>query len=127
MEKYFNIDLNSLKKIKVSTNTRGVYFLYDQKELVYIGQSKHMIHRIYDHINQKTKQFDSYKLINVSKKDNLTMIEDFYIRKHKPKYNKANAIEIPYKKSIKRPQVLKYSNYYKSPKITINILNENIS
>jgi len=126
MEKYINKDLSKIKSIKINT-LRGVYFLYMDDELVYIGQSKNIPNRITNHLQENSKNFNSYKTIIVDESQELTPIEDFYIRKYKPKYNKANAIEAPYQKSTKKPQILKYSTYYKSPKITMNILIENIN
>lgn len=120
MEKYINKDLSKIKSIKIST-LRGVYFLYADDQLVYIGQSVNIPSRIRDHLRDGTKIFNAYKSIIIPIGQDLTDVEDFYIRKYNPKYNKASAKGSPY---TKPPRHLKYSTYYKSPKITMNILIE---
>lgn len=70
----------------------GVYFLIDQGEVVYVGQSRNIYGRVADHLfdmdadGQKTKVFDSFRYIAVgaSIRDE---IEQRCIAHFKPKFN----------------------------------------
>lgn len=64
----------------------GIYFLYHEHELVYIGKSINCIHRIFEHEKEEEKIFDYYE-ISECKKSDLNLLEDYYIQKHSPKYN----------------------------------------
>lgn len=61
-----------------------IYFLFDGDELVYIGQSKHGLTRIPEHI--KAKEFTHYTWMNCPV-DLLSNTEAYYIVQFKPKYN----------------------------------------
>lgn len=64
----------------------AVYFLYDEDELVYVGQSTTLRWRIDQHIQDGVKIFDAVGFIPccVSR---LTEIESHYIRTTVPRYN----------------------------------------
>lgn len=111
MEKYINKDLDKIKKIKITSN-KGIYFLYDNDTIVYIGKSKNLASRILAHTDDGVKIFNSYKILIIPKNENLTMIEKFYIEKYKPKYNKNCNIDYKMQKKSKI-------------KIVINILDNN--
>ena len=64
----------------------GIYFLYHEHELVYIGKSINCIHGIFQHEKDEEKIFDYYE-ISECKKADLDLLEDYYIQKHLPKYN----------------------------------------
>lgn len=86
-EEYLKININELKTVPI-VKKRGIYFLYDDKELVYIGQSIHINTRIYgDHVKGE-KRFNSYKYFEVDNDIDLDRIEEYYILEHNPKYNK---------------------------------------
>ena len=72
------------ENIKIN-KVRGVYFLFDDDELVYIGQSENILSRIASHLNDK--RFDSYNFIECQY-GNLDALEAKYILKYNPKYNK---------------------------------------
>jgi len=82
------INLNRLQKIK---NKKGIYLLYKNEELVYIGISSDIYSRVLEHIAENKKDFDSVK--NICSQDNLDneFFEVYYIDKMKPEYNKLNA------------------------------------
>lgn len=61
-----------------------VYFLINDGEIVYVGQSKLGLSRVYQH---RDKVFDGVYYIPV-KADMLDTVENYYILKFKPKYNK---------------------------------------
>ncbi len=61
-----------------------VYFLLKEMEVVYVGQSSRGMIRCFEHLNI---DFDSLTFIKCDK-DQLDYLEDFYIAKYLPKYNK---------------------------------------
>ena len=67
-------------------------FLNSNKEIIYIGKSKNLTHRLYSHFNNQRKEWmDEVKSIEVAKfQDGATMsiYELYYIDLYKPKYNK---------------------------------------
>lgn len=65
---------------------RGIYFLFNKGDLVYIGQSEFIEKRIFDHVG--SKNFDSWNYIEYSKETSLNEIEADFILKYKPFYNK---------------------------------------
>ena len=64
--------------------TAGVYFLFDDKQLVYIGESNNVYMRIGQHIKDGTKKFDSFEIYPCNDRKKL---EGFLIRALMPKYN----------------------------------------
>ena len=64
--------------------TAGVYFLFDNKQLVYIGESNNVYMRIGQHIKDGTKKFDSFEVFPCNDRKKL---EGFLIRALMPKYN----------------------------------------
>lgn len=86
MEGYINLDLNELDLIPVKRQ-RGIYFLYRGTELVYIGQTTHLLPRLGNHIDDNSKEFDFYKFLEINGNINLDSIERDYIMKYKPIYN----------------------------------------
>jgi len=69
-----------------SLATRGIYFLFNENKIVYVGQSNgNILHRIVSHMD--TKVFDSFNTISCSYED-LSILEAEYILRIKPAYNK---------------------------------------
>lgn len=64
-----------------------VYLLLKNNQVVYVGQTTNGINRIKQHFIKKEIDFDEYRTIKCSKKD-LNNLEDFYIIKYQPIYNK---------------------------------------
>lgn len=62
----------------------GIYFLINQNDVVYIGQSVNIHSRIAQHKNNK--KFDKFSYIECGKPE-LSHLEVKYIKKFKPKYN----------------------------------------
>ena len=73
-------------------NGPAVYFLYERKELVYIGQAARLLNRLLDHIDRKP--FDSFSYIACGI-DEISPIENWAIRKFKPKLNRALVLRKP--------------------------------
>ena len=67
-------------------NNHIVYFLKDKGEIVYVGQSKRGIGRIFEHGD---KIWDSYDYIEVQPRINLDIVEAYYICKFNPILNKS--------------------------------------
>ena len=70
------------------SHTTFIYFLVHNDEVVYIGQTKQGLKRPFSHTD---KIFDKLYVIDLPDEINeneLTLIEDYYIDKYKPKYNK---------------------------------------
>ena len=71
----------------------GVYFLYDQGELVYVGQSNDIYRRISEHSHgrvkpgQTIKQFDEWKYIQCDDEELRCAVEYAFISYSHPKYN----------------------------------------
>ncbi len=63
---------------------QGIYFLIDDGEVVYVGQSSRISRRIPEHL--KDKKFNRIFLLVVS--ENIDKLEMDYIYKFNPKYNK---------------------------------------
>jgi excisionase family DNA binding protein len=61
-----------------------IYFLINQGEIVYVGQTVKSFRRISDHVD---KEFDAFHIIPTSQ-DDLNRLEKLYIARFKPKYNK---------------------------------------
>lgn len=82
--------------------TKGIYFLYKNNKIVYIGKSDNNIfRRICDHYEEKSKEFDSFtfKKYDVSNKA-LLKIESILIKKYSPICNKI------YNKYNNKPRIL---------------------
>jgi hypothetical protein len=64
----------------------GIYLLYDNENVVYIGKSNNMKNRINQH--KKDKEFNSVKCIIFKDEGLVNLYEPYLIQKYKPKYNK---------------------------------------
>lgn len=76
-----------LKVFKIKPVT-GIYFLYKNKKLIYIGMSIDIHRRVSNHPHK----FDAIKYINCPKFNywQLKILEDSLITKYKPKLNKTH-------------------------------------
>ena len=69
-------------------NQSGLYFLYDQDELVYIGKSTVCLKsRVADHRRDGIKKFDKAIVYVINGKSNVTLLEHYFIALYKPRYN----------------------------------------
>lgn len=95
----------------------GIYFLYLNDEVVYVGQAADMRKRIGSHLVEGIKNFDAISCIPCEKQD-LSKAERYYIAKLVPKYNRcalskdvrslvdAGWIDAPAEMAIDKGQVL---------------------
>lgn len=65
--------------------TTFIYFLVQNQNVVYVGQTTKGLSRVYEHLS--SKQFSNIYVIPCDKSD-LDYLEDFYIFKYAPIYNK---------------------------------------
>lgn len=79
------VGLTDLEAMRVSTPChRGIYFLWKDSRIIYIGQSVNMASRIFAHLHM---QYDSHTLVQYPT-ENLNDLEAEYIIRHKPINNK---------------------------------------
>jgi len=64
----------------------GVYLLYNNEDIVYVGKSNNMKNRISQH--KKDKEFNNVKCIVFKDEGLINLYEPYLIQKYKPKYNK---------------------------------------
>lgn len=69
-------------------NRSGVYFLYREGVVVYVGQAVNVRRRVADHIGEGVKDFDAVSFIPFAP-DKLLAAEARYIRRLRPALNKA--------------------------------------
>ena len=74
-----------MEKIKVK-RLCGIYYLWREDEIVYIGQSTNILSRVATHLNSVVKVFDSYTY-ELCEPNLLNKLELESIIKHKPLYN----------------------------------------
>lgn len=73
-----------LKKYDMPRNVfSAIYLLYDNDEVVYVGQTTNGLKRLLQH---NDKFFNKYAFIETPVEE-LEYYEDYYIMKYKPKYN----------------------------------------
>lgn len=65
----------------------GIYFLYNEYKIVYIGQAKVLAERLARHYKDTDKVFDQVRYLNVPETD-LNDIERVFIKIYLPEYNK---------------------------------------
>ena len=97
-----------------------IYFLLQGNEVVYVGQTRAGLSRPYSHTD---KEFDTIKLIPCSL-DELDFLEDKFISKYLPKYNKARNHNVVY--SLHRAKEIIQLDY-DYPKFNLRKLREALS
>jgi excinuclease UvrABC nuclease subunit len=82
-----------LKSFKLKAEqylSKGIYYLYFEHKIVYVGKSvTNAMERVCRHYRELDKQFDEFLILpfpNVSDRQ-LLSIEAKFIRKYSPKYN----------------------------------------
>jgi hypothetical protein len=79
-----------LKQLQRFRNHRGIYCLYNDNEIVYIGSSENLYVRVLEHVAEKAKDFNRVKAFNGKdhSKENNLMAEMGLICEFQPKLNK---------------------------------------
>jgi excinuclease UvrABC nuclease subunit len=86
-----NIDIGKLKESskKLEGNLSGIYFLFNEDELVYIGKGWNCLLRVAEHTRKDSdKVFTSWDYFHIESKKEYSALEKELIKKHAPKYNK---------------------------------------
>lgn len=91
--KKHNDEVSVIFNIKHINNSllQGIYRLYKDEKIVYIGQSNDINNRIEEH--KRDKIFDSYDYCEINSKSDRSIYELYYIAKYKPLYNKEGKYE----------------------------------
>lgn len=79
--------IQNLPRYKAKTIC-GVYFLFQNNEIVYIGSSMNIETRLQTHKNENKKIFESYSFIEFPVEQILEKELEYFLL-YKPKYNKA--------------------------------------
>lgn len=79
----FSIISNSIDIENI--NFCGIYFLINKNKVVYVGQTKNGLFRVFEHI--KTKYFEKFSIFSCDEYL-LDYYENYFIMKYKPKLNK---------------------------------------
>jgi len=94
-EVLLNIEYLKQKKVKTPEYLTGIYFLFDEEELVYIGSTTKGLYRISQH--RFKKKYSHYlfeeiifnsEMTDADKNNKLLSIESKLIMFYRPKYNK---------------------------------------
>lgn len=84
MKKYIDL-LNVEIKPADELKNFHIYALWDQGEIVYIGQSTQLYSRLQTH--KRTKDFDSFSFFECGNKQEMDIVESNLIIELEPKYN----------------------------------------
>jgi excinuclease UvrABC nuclease subunit len=87
------IDLAKLKETakKLEGNTPGIYFLFDNDELVYIGKGWNCFLRVAEHTRKdSTKIFTSWEYIQIDDEAKYGELEKQLIKQYRPRYNRVH-------------------------------------
>jgi len=78
-------------RIELNEKVKGIYFLFNDCVLTYIGRSCNIKRRLFAHKLNKEHKFDAYKYLKLSSvtDEELDEIEKMFIRKLKPTENKS--------------------------------------
>lgn len=85
-----DIELTEGKKIQGKYfSTPCIYILYWKKQMVYVGQTKNLYRRLYEHYENKEKRFTHFEVYkHIKDETERTTLEAALIKKHKPRFNK---------------------------------------
>lgn len=79
---------NTFPRTEINTRFSGIYFLIDQEEIVYIGQSRNVMARLAVHDADTTKDFNEASWLSCSP-EMLNELEARFIFTFRPKLNKS--------------------------------------
>ena len=85
------IHLQKINLYEEKSRIPGIYFLFDEKKIVYVGQSSDIYERMRWHLRENTKVFDGFSYLTFEKEPTHERVleeEGKYILKYYPKYNK---------------------------------------
>jgi len=73
--------------IRLPINDCGVYVLYDNEDIVYVGYSKKLYRRIRQQCSNKKIEWTTYKKYVIGNREQSLLIEKYLIGLYEPKYN----------------------------------------
>ena len=88
VKKISKINLKKAKEIQPDLY-QGCYLLFSNEKLVYVGVSNCIYSRLREHTRENIKEWDTVKFIEEHDRDKQFEMENNFIKKYKPKYNKA--------------------------------------
>lgn len=86
IELHSESEINNLSQ-EITAAPTAIYFLLRDNKIVYVGQSINIYSRIGEHFEDRKIKFNRFSIIPC-KKENLEILETFYIHKFNPIYNK---------------------------------------
>lgn len=103
----------------MNNENKGIYFIYDKEKLIYVGQTKDLPRRLYQHIigdwTYKEKEIALVFFIPRVKHSNRMQLEKYFIKDLNPPYNaKQDSIDFMikyqdwWKKNIYKPVTFEY-------------------
>lgn len=81
------IFLDNIQEVPVPTHCSSIYFLLLDGVVVYVGQSTNYLARIAQHKQEKTKNFNSFKVCELPYGADVNFAEFVEIANRKPVYN----------------------------------------
>lgn len=78
----------SIDDIRSITAICGVYFLWQNDTIVYIGMSKHIGNRLRSHASEKISFFDHFSFLQTENDVEAANLERLFIANNDPKFNK---------------------------------------
>ena len=88
VKKISQINFKKAKEIQPDLY-QGCYLLFSNEKLVYVGVSNCIYSRLKQHTNENIKEWDTVKFFEEHDRDKQFEMENNFIKKYKPKYNKA--------------------------------------
>lgn len=82
-------DVSLLTRLPIQGSCSGVYFLYDDQNLVYIGEGWNCFLRVAEHTRKDSvKNFTHWTFIPIEGRDERKQLEKELRHQYKPKYNR---------------------------------------
>jgi len=94
----------------------GVYILYKNEEIIYVGVSNDVYNRLSQHRIRK-KSWDKVAYIKETDYYNAILIENYLINKYKPKLNRGINKLMPHQFQHSKDSIYKVENYPRGWKI----------
>jgi len=86
-----NIDALKLASQPLTGNCSGGYFLFDEQELVSVGQGWNCFLRVAEHTRRDSdKVFTKWNFIEIESEKERKQVEQEVMNRFKPKYNKVH-------------------------------------
>lgn len=85
----------SLNNLRLAPSTPGVYFLWKNDTLIYIGMSENILSRLKSHVAEKISFFDMFSVLPTKTRQDAAQLESLFIKVNRPQFNKADASTQP--------------------------------